>query len=245
MQFSKPNLPKKSARLCVISGKNKKVIRALEQRGILCCQTRPSKSLSVPIADHPDMLMLPLKAGYCLVSADQKELLRRLDQFQIKAEPCKVLKPGYPAETAFNTLLIGNYLIGGSTSISFLSSFETKYEITTVKQGYTRCSVIPVTEQAAITADRGIADALKTVGIEVLLIRPETGILLKGYQYGFIGGCCGKISAHELAFCGDFKTLEQYREIEHFLERFDVEPISLTTEPMQDLGGILTLCEED
>ena len=70
MPFSKPNLPQNPARLCVVSGKNKKIVRALEARGILCCQTRPSKSLSVPVADHPDMLVLPLKAGRCLVCAD-------------------------------------------------------------------------------------------------------------------------------------------------------------------------------
>ena len=244
MQFSKPNLPQKSARLCIVSGKNKKAVRALEQRGIICCQTRPSKSLSAPVADHPDMLVLPLKAGRCLICSDQKELIKRMAQFQIETVSCSALKPGYPSETLLNSLLFGNLLVGGTASLGYLESFETKCSAVPVKQGYARCSVIPVTEKAAITADKGIAAALQALGIEILLIRPETGILLKGYQYGFIGGCCGKISAHELAFCGDFNQLEQHREIEQFLARYDVVPVSLTQEPVQDIGGILTLCEE-
>ena len=55
-----------------------------------------------------------------------------------------------------------------------------------VKQGYTRCSLLPVDDQSFITSDTGIAKTLADYDTDVLLIRPGH-ILLPGFDYGFIG----------------------------------------------------------
>ena len=77
MKFSKPNLPQGAACLCVVSGGNKQVIRALEQRGVTCYITRPSRALSAPVASHADMLARSFKPGALILAADQRELHAR------------------------------------------------------------------------------------------------------------------------------------------------------------------------
>lgn len=246
MKFCRPNLPQNAAALCIVSGTNKQAVAALEKRGISCCITRPSPALSRPVAAHADMLALLVGPGRLIVAADQRELIGRMVRTGAALEKFDGLRPGYPQETALNALLLGDLCIGGATAVNALNSFETKIKReVVVKQGYARCSAIPVTETALITADKGIADAAQSAGLEVLLLEQENKIQLPGYQHGFLGGCCGKLSAHELAFCGDFEQLEQHRQIREFLQRFDVEPLSLTKGPMQDIGGILVVAEAD
>ncbi len=246
MKFSKPNLPQGAACLCVVSGGNKQVIRALEQRGVTCYITRPSRALSAPVASHADMLALSFKPGALILAADQRELHARLQKNGVEAVRFDGLKPGYPTETALNAAVIGKWLIGGETALSALKSFETsKLEVLSVRQGYARCSVVPVAENALMTADKGIAAAARGAGLEVLELQPEPGIQLPGYQHGFLGGCCGKLSASQLAFCGDFTALAQHQTIKAFLARFGVEPVSLIPGPMQDIGGWIVLAEKD
>ncbi|MBC5579963.1 hypothetical protein H8S23_00410 [Anaerofilum sp. BX8] len=246
MKFSRPNLPQGAACLCVVSGSNKQVIRALEQRGLTCYITRPSRALSAPVASHADMLAFSPRAGKLLLAADQRELHTRLQKSGVETVRFDGLKPGYPFETALNAAVVGKTLIGGETALSALKSFETnKLEALQVRQGYARCSIVPVTENALMTADKGIAAAARGAGLEVLELQPEPGIQLRGYQYGFLGGCCGKLSASQLAFCGDFTALSQHEVIRKFLSRFDVEPVSLISGPMQDIGGWLVIAEKE
>ena len=75
-------------------------------------------------------------------------------------------------------------------------------ELIPVKQGYAKCSLCIVSENAVITADEGLAYTLCRAGLDVLKIIPGC-IRLPGYGYGFIGGCCGKLDAATMAFAGD------------------------------------------
>ena len=246
MRFCQPNLPQSPVKICIVSGQNKEVIRALEARGIQCYLTRPSKRLSGPVADHADMLALITGPGKIVLSSDQKELQKRLAGAGFEITVFNDLQPGYPKETALNNLLMGEYLIGGAAAAASLDKMRTrKLKFSEIRQGYARCSAVPVSEEAVITADKGLAKLLRELGFDVLLINQEKGIQLKGYAYGFLGGCCGKISADELAFCGDFSKLEQRQEIEQFLEKYHIRPISLCSGPIVDIGGIIAVAQTD
>ena len=246
MRFCQPNLPQHSAEICVLSGRNKTVVHALEARGIQCYLTRPSKRLSAPIADHVDMLALLTKPGKIVLSSDQKELHKRLVGAGVEVLSFSDLRPGYPDETALNNLVLGEYLIGGSAAAESLGKIDAgKLTFSEIRQGYARCSSVPVREKAVITADKGLSTLLQQLSFDVLLIQPEKGIQLKGYAYGFLGGCCGKLSADELAFCGDFTKLEQQQQIIQFLKKYDVRPVSLCSGPLMDIGGILAITEAE
>ena len=110
-------------------------------------------------------------------------------------------------------------------------------------QGYAKCSCAIINENTVITADRSIANALDNFA-DVLLIKPGD-IELPGYEYGFIGGCCGRLDKDKLAFYGDPYRHSSGREIVSFIEKHDCEPVSLKNGNLFDFGGFIPLFEEE
>jgi len=141
----------------------------------------------------------------------------------------------YPKDIALNALFHNGVLYANITYTDPLIKKEHPVHCF-VKQGYTRCSVAVLGEWAAITADKGIADALRSNGVDVLLKEPG-GIVLDGYDYGFIGGCGVSVSKNKYAFFGNVYTHRQGREMVRFAESHGVEIVSLTNEPLTDYGG--------
>ena len=77
-------------------------------------------------------------------------------------------------------------------------------------------------------------------------LRVQAGFVeLPGYPYGFLGGACGKLSADTLAFTGDLSTHPDHEAIVSFLRNYRVYPVCLQQGPLQDIGGILPLREEE
>lgn len=76
-----------------------------------------------------------------------------------------------------------------------------------VNQGYTRCATAVVAKDAIITMDLGIRALAQFLGIDVLLVHEEN-VFLDGYDYGFLGGCCGLIDKNVVAFTGKLDSLE-------------------------------------
>ena len=65
------------------------------------------------------------------------------------------------------------------------------------RQGYSRCSVCVVSDNAIITADEGICRSAEAHGVDVLKIRPGY-IDPPGFDYGFIGGQASKFQTQSL-----------------------------------------------
>ncbi len=121
---------------------------------------------------------------------------------------------------------------------------QTGRRILTVRQRYTKCSVAVVNAHAIITADAGIAKVCRQNAIDVLKIT-EGYIDLEGYPYGFIGGCCGLLSRDTLAFSGRIEQHPDYRNMKDFARQYGVSLVSLSGQPLYDIGGILPLAEYD
>jgi len=116
-------------------------------------------------------------------------------------------------------------------------------ELISVKQGYAKCAVCPVSENAAITADKGLIKAMRREGIEVLEITPGF-IALEGFKEGFIGGSALKLSSDIMAFTGTLERHPDKQKIEEFLKQHGIRPVYLTERPAFDAGSIIPLCEE-
>lgn len=133
------------------------------------------------IASHPDVYMCSLNGK--TVHALEGEL-----------------SPEYPGDCRYNAACTGKYLIGNMDILSpRLKEQASDYEFIHVKQGYAKCSTAVIDSTSAITADEGIARACQG-RMDILKIRPGH-ILLPGFDYGFIGGTCGRIG-DEIVFCG-------------------------------------------
>lgn len=210
---------------------------------ILICP--PSKDLYYSVCGHPDML---------LHITDNKSIILHKDIPQTFIESLSglglsvflsnsSLHSNYPLDIILNAVTLPNYFIHylDYTDKNLLNIVNTSSKkLIKVKQGYTKCSTAIVTNNAIITSDKGIASALISEGIDVLLI-PPGDIDLPGLNYGFIGGCCGLLEKNLLAFYGSLEYYKHGEEILRFLKKHNVEPVFLRNGKLIDRGSILRI----
>ena len=158
----------------------------------------------------------------------------------------KAAGEAYPDDVPLNSAFIGNCLFCNPRTIDpFILNYALKsgHTITSVRQGYTKCSIAIITESAIITADTIIAKKAKELKMDVLKIR-EGHIELSGFSYGFIGGCCGKISRDLMVFTGNIELHPDGKNIISFLRNYGIYAYSLSQEHiLKDIGGIIPVAE--
>lgn len=147
----------------------------------------------------------------------------------------------YPGDIFLNALITDRYFIHNTkyTDENLLAS-QTDKIIISVPQGYTKCSILQVTENSLITSDKGIFNILKNYDFDILLV-PPGDILLPSLNYGFIGGVGGLISNNKMAFFGDLSHYQYGDKVKDFLFKYDIEPIYLRKGKLIDRGSLLTL----
>ncbi len=214
--------------------------------GFHIIETRGASGLSDALSHHPDMLIF--KDGNTLISsasyAEEAPFI-----FDDLSRICKGLRmiftadmfsDKYPHDSIFNALVIGNkiFLKSDTVSNAILNyAKERELKLIKVKQGYPACTVLPLGDNAAITADRGMARAMKDEGINVSLIE-EGHISLPPHEYGFIGGASG-VFRDKVYFIGDYKKHPSHDIIETACLHAGLSPVSLSSSPLSDLGRIL------
>lgn len=241
-----PGLPETEVGLAAVSGTYPQLIDALHQCGVQTIPVLPEEGKSEWLAGHSDLRVFHSGGPNIYISAGTGSLKQNLLQhdFRITELPYVISSP-YPNDVRLNILVLGNKVIVnpltiGKEILDYIIS--KKYQIISVKQGYAKCSAAVVDENSIITSDCGIAKAAAQAGIEVLKIT-EGFIKLEGFQYGFIGGACGKISNHKIAFCGRIQDHPDYPSIKRFLEAREIEPVVLADIPLTDIGGIIPLMQ--
>ena len=148
----------------------------------------------------------------------------------------------YPSNIGFNGVHLGSFFIHNFkyTAPAVLSEIEvlglTKIH---VKQGYTKCNLVVVSKDAVITSDRGIAKALSSYPIHVLLITPGY-VDLPGFSYGFLGGASGLLE-NEVIFHGDLSAHPDFHKIVSFIIEHHKKPVWFSSFPLTDIGSIITL----
>ncbi|OOM80196.1 DUF6873 family GME fold protein [Clostridium sp. BL-8] len=173
------------------------------------------------------------------ISENFKELLKSNNINYIISKESLASK--YPSDIILNSLILENYFIHNLkySDENLLNSQASKIHIH-VSQGYTKCSILPVRENALITNDNGLYKSLKNYGFDILLL-PFGDILLPSLNYGFIGGVGGMISDNQMAFFGDLDSYKWGDSIKRFLSKYDVSPIALRKGKLIDRGSLLTL----
>jgi hypothetical protein len=83
----------------------------------------------------------------------------------------------------------------------------------------------------------GIANKLRNLGVNVLLIEPGH-ISLPPYEYGFIGGASG-VCGDKVYFLGNIKLHPDGERMEKFIRDAGLIPVNLSDEPLVDLGGLM------
>ena len=217
---------------------------ALQKLGFEVILLPPLPLLPAPVASHPDMLIF--QADKRLLTHREYYKLARRQLETICSTACleltfidEAVGDTYPHDVLFNAATVGNKLICSvnavSAQIKEYCAHQSKKMIN-VKQGYTKCSVCIVSDNAIITADRGIASAAKSAGIDVLTISPGH-VSLKGYDTGFIGGASGGCGG-TVFFCGNISTHPDHAAICDFCASNSKKIVCLGDTPLTDVGTI-------
>lgn len=240
----KPNLPESRVGAVAISGTAHDAIIELNRLGIKTIKINPDSRLPLPVNSHADLQMLHIGNNKMFVQNEHLYSGELYGDFRIMKIS---VSPGnkYPDDVRLNCAIIGNKIICNKKTIAKeILDFAENCGLTVinVNQGYTKCSVCVVNENAIITDDKSIFTAAGNFFDDAQLVSKDS-IRLKGYDYGFIGGCCGKIDKNKIAFNGAIESHRDYKLIIDFLSRNNVECIELHREPLTDIGGILPLTE--
>jgi hypothetical protein len=108
----------------------------------------------------------------------------------------KTLSRNYPEDIAYNVARIGRYALHNTKHTDQVLKYyleEAGIQFIHVNQGYTKCSIAPVSDNKALTSDFLIHEKLISYNIDCMYIDPKV-VYLKGYNNGFIGGCTGLIN---------------------------------------------------
>lgn len=239
-----PNLPKGEVRTVAISCKAKKAIKTLNNLNIETILIPENKSLPIPVNSHADLQFVHLTENKILTPSEHLFTGESDKNFKVTLSRC-VLGNKYPSDVPLNCKIIGNKIICNIRTISReVLEFAESEQMTVinVNQGYSGCSICVLDENTIITDDTGIFAAAQNFLNDTLLIEKDS-IRLEGYNYGFIGGCCGKISADKLAVNGRIESHRNYKDIIDLCAKRQIEIIELTDESLTDIGGIVPLIE--
>lgn len=237
----KPNLPDKKILHAVVSPQYPQVISALINSGIVPVTVTSCDSVLYPLRNHSDMLFCYLGNGKFVVEHSQQKLFNELTSYGLTCLDDNVeLKAEYPFDIRLNSCIIGNYIFCKSDYTPEV--LKLNRTVINVKQGYARCSCVPVDENSIITDDLSVYDTAIKIGMDALLVA-KGQVCLEGFDTGFIGGCCGKTDKSVLTFCGDLKKHSDYNQINSFLRERNVYPHSLFGGNLIDIGSIIPITQ--
>ena len=152
---------------------NKELTDYLLSEGLKIVFVSKTADVSDPVSCHPDIYYCLLKNGI------------------YEGDP-SLLSETYPGDVLYNASALGPYLICSKNTSEDLIE-KSGLTPVFVRQGYVKCNLAVLDDSHVITEDRGIAKTLESLpGIECLLI-DEGGVVLPGFDHGFIGGATGRM----------------------------------------------------
>ena len=221
----------------------------LRQKGYIIIEVNYPGQVSEPVCTHPDIFLSKI------------EFSNSNNSSRFFHGDIKNLGINYPDEAVYNACATGKYFVHNlkiSDSKILDWAEQNGLEFVDVPQGYTRCNLLPVGPSNFITSDRGISKALSNAGADVLLISSKN-IVLKGYDYGFLAGCAGIISAnknfehlsscygssllksaeHTVIFNGDLSAHPDFQEIVNYINNCGLNALWVHGKKLSDIGSIL------
>lgn len=220
-----------------------KAEEAFRRQGFSVLRLPPHPALAPPVASHPDMLLffspeeILCTRAYAAVARQELEVLSRACGRPVRAVEAECGRE-YPHDILLNTATVGKtrFCLPDFTAREIPE--DTRFSVCAVKQGYAKCSTLPVGERALITADPSIARAARAEGLDVLQISSGE-VELTGYDTGFLGGAAsfapyGRYD--KIYFCGSLERHSMGDAIRLFCLSHGYEPISLFDGPLTDVG---------
>lgn len=206
----------------------------------------PNKCFDSRVCTHADLSVFHL-GGNKIILHNQPELSIKLKQIgmdvtEIISNECNVK---YPGDCTLNCFILGQAIFAKQCITDkniLLYASVNSLSFADVKQGYAKCSTIPVDENSFITDDSSIYKKGKELGFDCILVS-KGDVKLNGFEYGFIGGCAFKPNKDKLAFFGDITKHRDYKKIKDFALSKGITVEYLTKHDLYDLGSVIPLIE--
>ncbi len=234
---------------------NEKIIDRISSievlNGHMLFQMPINSEVDARVADHTDLSMFISDAVYvapCIYQAFIDKLYDAQESSQylmnkILAEKivCGTLplKKEYPFNIGFNAVLLKNHFFHKLKYSEPKILENLNCDRIDVRQGYTRCSTMVLTEIAVITEDVGLARIYEAYGYDVLTI-DKGYVVLPGYNYGFFGGTGGVIERN-LVLNGSLSHHPNANAIKIFVHKLGLSIVELHNGPLIDCGSIFYL----
>lgn len=194
-----PYIPTKKPRYVIIDYRaSEEIQNYLKKLNIGPIKSIKCNELHEPVDGHPDMVIFPIDFKTFVAAPNVYDYYRNvLGSLGIKViKGGKTLSRNYPEDIAYNVARIGRYALHNTKYTDQVLKYyleEAGIQFIHVNQGYTKCSIAPVSDNKALTSDFLIHEKLISYNIDCMYIDPKV-VYLKGYNNGFIGGCTGLIN---------------------------------------------------
>lgn len=239
-----PNLPTGEVTAVALSADAKDEIEKLQYLKIEPILINRDHRLPKPVSSHTDLQILHIGKNVIFSATEHLctgEFNKNFKVTKIGAELGNI----YPNDVPLNCKIVGkNIFLNRKTIAKEILEFAqiNEFNIINVNQGYTGCSICVISESAIITDDISIYRAAQNYLNDVLVVS-KNSIRLKGYDYGFIGGCCGKLGPNKLAINGRIESHIDHNKILDFINKHNIDIIELSNDVLTDIGGILPLMQ--
>ena len=219
------------------------VKKRLMERKNQVIQLPPHPTLPTPVASHPDMLLffteeaIYCEKSYAQIAKDELACLSATLSIKLRYIT-EELGNYYPFDVKLNAAPVGSRLFCHPLHTAEELRNHPAYNVVPVRQGYAKCSVLPVGDSALITEDPSIARAARKNQTDVLQVR-HGAVGLNEYSTGFLGGSASFApfgNIQEILFCGSLDSHPDAESIRSFCEARGFETVSLSEEPLYDVG---------
>lgn len=244
-----PNLPVCAGTVIIGEKYCNMLQNGVENWGINVLPMPDNPCIDARLSGHADLSVLHLGGNRLLLAPYLKgsSFSQQLGNMGFDLEFADIEQSAlYPNDAQMNVCIIGDKVIYNPKTVpdvmvKYLTFGDRAVQINN-RQGYSRCSVCVVSDDAIITADEGIYRSAEAHGIDVLKIQPGY-IDLPGFDYGFIGGASFKISDTKLAFTGGLDRHPDAEQIIEFTSLHNVDIVYITDKPAFDIGGAIPITE--
>ena len=229
-------------RKCIVNTDDADVVKTLRELGLECIPVLKSDRVSVPICRHSDVLYQKVNSSTMIISSCQKQNLPAIKAAGYDVCIFDGLAEGYKTECALNFIINDSAVIHNprtSTDVDEICQLKNLKRIK-VRQGYTKCSTLCLSDTAYITDDDGIYRAIKQNEFECLKISKGM-VILEGYNYGFIGGASVNLLDGRVLFFGDIPDKAEKERVCSFLFGHNIQPLFIPGKQLTDLGSALIL----
>ncbi|MCD4683765.1 MAG: hypothetical protein K8R86_10830 [Bacteroidales bacterium] len=190
------------------------------------------------ISGHPDIFFCQVN-GQLIIAPNLPDLFKNIlskNNIPFIEGEAPVGKK-YPKTAHYNIVATENYLIHNFRyTDSVITKLGNELDLIHSDQGYTRCNLIPLTDDHFITSDEGIRRVIQGYNLPYLFIDPKD-ILLPGVNHGFFGGACG---VHEDKFfiVGSLSKFNEGEKVGEYLNKLNYKIIELYDGLLFDGGSL-------